>query len=66
MSTEPKLWEIVEADGDLYDGLIDDVHDKWDTACGEAFKVMSDGPTENAMRFCPFCAHPIPESENDQ
>ncbi len=49
----------------------DDEHDKWDTACGEAFQVMSDGPTENAMRFCPFCAHPIPashpitESEND-
>lgn len=49
----------------------DEEHDKWDTACGEAFQTVCDSPTENGMKFCCFCqkpiqgSHPITESEND-
>ena len=40
----------------------DDVHDKWDTACGEAFQIECGGPSDNDMKFCCYCGHPISES----
>ncbi len=39
----------------------DDEHEKWDTACGEAFQVITDTPAENGIKFCPFCQHTISE-----
>lgn len=27
----------------------------WDTACGEAFTFLVDGPRENRIQFCPYC-----------
>lgn len=43
----------------------DDVHDKWDTACGEAFQIECDGPAENGMKFCCYCQHPIQEGTEE-
>lgn len=27
----------------------------WDSACGEAWTFTDGGPTENGMKFCPYC-----------
>ena len=35
--------------------------DFWDTACGEAFSFIADGPRENKMRFCPYCGRALKE-----
>jgi hypothetical protein len=32
-----------------------DFCDGWDTGCGEKFVFIEGGPTENDMRFCPYC-----------
>ena len=29
--------------------------DSYETSCGEKFVFTCDGPTENGMRFCPYC-----------
>ena len=29
--------------------------DYWETACGEAFCFTDGGPSDNRMRFCPYC-----------
>lgn len=36
--------------------MFDEVHDKWDTQCGQSF-CFNDGtdPEENGMNFCPYC-----------
>jgi len=49
--TESCIW--------TYDGLCADY---WSTECGEFF-VLIDGatPTEDKMKFCPFCGRPIIE-----
>lgn len=33
--------------------------DYWDTACGHAFTLTTDGPRENGMKFCPYCGRPL-------
>lgn len=37
----------------------DDTHEKYDTACGEAFVFIADGPIENSFKFCPYCGRSI-------
>ena len=27
----------------------------YDTACGNAHEFITDGPTENGYRYCPYC-----------
>lgn len=27
----------------------------WATACGKAFSIIDETPSENGMRFCPYC-----------
>lgn len=29
--------------------------EKWDTACGQSFCFINDGPYENNMKFCCYC-----------
>lgn len=41
----------------------DEHHYKWDTACGEAWQFMNDGPKENGVRFCHSCGRPIQTNE---
>lgn len=31
----------------------------WSTECGGAFCITTGTPTENEMRFCPYCGSPI-------
>lgn len=33
--------------------------DAWESACGEAWQFMNDGPTENNVRFCQGCGKPV-------
>ena len=35
------------------------LYDAWDTCCGEVYCFIDGGPSENRMRFCPFCGKPI-------
>ncbi len=38
------------------DWTLDDRHgNKWDTTCGNAFQLETDGPKENGMKFCCYC-----------
>lgn len=33
--------------------------DAWESACGEAWQFMDDGPAENNVRFCQGCGKPV-------
>ncbi len=33
----------------------DDVDDYWETGCGNAYCIIEGTPTENKMKFCPYC-----------
>lgn len=33
----------------------------WETDCGNAFSLVDGGPSENGMRFCPYCGRPLRE-----
>lgn len=35
------------------------MHDYWETECGEAYCFLADGPIENHYRFCPGCGASI-------
>jgi len=35
-----------------YEGL----DDYWATECGNAHTFITDGPTENKYKFCPYCS----------
>jgi len=35
--------------------------DKWDTACENSFVVIDATPSENGMRYCPYCGRVINE-----
>lgn len=35
--------------------------DFYGTSCGEAFTLIDGTPTENKMRFCPYCGRRIQE-----
>lgn len=35
------------------------VDGQWESGCGRVWEFLSDGPTENGVRFCPFCGHPL-------
>jgi hypothetical protein len=32
---------------------------KWDTGCGEAYCFIDGGPTENGVKYCPFCGSEV-------
>ena len=40
---------------DVCKWTFDEWTDSWDTACGEKHQFMSDGPSENNHRHCPYC-----------
>lgn len=42
MSSKPCTWQSDE-DGN------------WHTECGEIFVIIDGTPTENKMRYCPYC-----------
>ncbi len=33
----------------------------WETGCGGMFEVSDGLPSENQMRFCPYCGHALAE-----
>jgi hypothetical protein len=33
----------------------------WNTACGEAFVLNGDLPSDNKMKFCCYCGKPLKE-----
>ena len=35
--------------------------DYYETSCGEAFQFTDGSPTENKMKFCPYCGKPLEE-----
>lgn len=40
----------------------DEWHDGWETGCGEAFCITDGKPTDNLMRFCPYCGRVLREA----
>ena len=45
-------------DGDCI-WTFDDIDGKRDTACGEAFCFIDGNPSDNGMKFCPYCGKPL-------
>lgn len=39
----------------------DEFHDKWDTDCDNSFCLITGTPTENKMKYCPYCGRIIKE-----
>lgn len=37
----------------------DEHHDKWDTACGQAFQFLDGDPIGNGQMYCGYCGKPI-------
>lgn len=35
--------------------------DTWDTSCGQSFTVIDSTPSQNDMRYCPYCGGVIDE-----
>lgn len=33
----------------------------WETSCGHSFFVVEGSPSDNDMRFCCYCGHPLKE-----
>lgn len=33
--------------------------DFWQTACGQAWVFLEDGPAENGVKFCHHCGRPV-------
>jgi hypothetical protein len=44
----------------------DDDDGVWETSCGGAFVFTTDGPTENNMRFCPYCGKRLETAEEEE
>jgi len=36
-------------------------NDTWDTGCGDSFIVIDATPSQNGMRYCPYCGKVINE-----
>lgn len=57
--------DMPEADGNspvITDGCLwtyDDNDYKWDSACGESWTFIEDGPEENGVKFCQGCGKPV-------
>lgn len=60
------LIEDLKAKKKLCKWVHDEEHEKWDTACGEAFCFIEDGPKENKMRFCCYCGGELIEHRPQQ
>ena len=43
----------------------DEHNDFWDTACGESFCFINDGPKENRTKYCQYCGKPIKEADHE-
>jgi len=37
-------------------------HDVWATSCDELFIIIDGSPTDNKMKFCPYCGKSIKET----
>lgn len=35
--------------------------DTWDTSCGQSFTVIDSTPSQNDMRYCPYCGGVLDE-----
>lgn len=44
----------------------EDEDGSWDTDCGDCFVLISDGPSDNRMKFCCYCGQPITEIGFDE
>lgn len=53
------LWQAVKDAQEPCVWTEDDLDGKWDTACGNAFCFITAGPTENGLRYCPYCGRPL-------
>jgi NADH pyrophosphatase NudC (nudix superfamily) len=45
--------------------IYDDLDDYWETLCGEAFTLNVGSPSENKMKFCPYCGRRLKEKKHD-
>lgn len=48
--------------GQRFKWTYDDIHDFYETACGESFYFTDDGLKENKFRVCPYCGKVIEEA----
>ena len=46
-------------------GWVPDDDCVWHTDCGEAFVFDTGGPTDNKMKFCPYCGKPMKENKQE-
>ena len=42
----------------------DELHDMWETACGQAWCCLEGTLKDNGIRFCPFCGKAIADALN--
>lgn len=38
-------------------------HNDWDTGCFERYTILEGTPTENKMKYCPYCGNEIEEDK---
>lgn len=50
-------------DKDACEWLYDEVHDVWETTCGESFQFIEGTPTDNLMCYCPYCGCELAHSK---
>ena len=53
--------EAVKAREEACVWTYDDYEDSWQTTCGNAFTLNDGKPSDNEMRFCGYCGHPLQE-----
>lgn len=60
-------WNVRAADIETCEWTYDDIDDKWDTSCGNAW-VMTDGgtPPDNGYNYCPSCGDRIVVKEAEE
>ncbi len=41
----------------------DHFYDYWETSCGDAYQIVDGTPTDNKMKFCPYCGKELVEQQ---